>query len=102
MEDLGECVGILEILIGAPAPDATTLAEQADLNAASIAELQRTVRDNQKDMVDQYNDMRKEILALADHVEARLASMEGDVSLLKRVSVGPSSSNEKGGDSKLK
>ncbi|PON59453.1 hypothetical protein PanWU01x14_159630 [Parasponia andersonii] len=102
MEDLGECVGILEMLIGAPAPDATTLAEQVDLHAASIAELQRTVRDNQKDMVDRYNDMLKEILALAGRIEAHMASMEGDVSLLKRVSAGPSSGNEKGGGSKLK
>ncbi|PON64387.1 hypothetical protein PanWU01x14_124560 [Parasponia andersonii] len=79
MEDLGERVGILEMLIGAPAPDATTLAEQANLHAASIAELQHTVRDNQKDMVDRYNDLLKEVLTLADRIEARMASMEGDV-----------------------
>ncbi|PON63734.1 hypothetical protein PanWU01x14_128900, partial [Parasponia andersonii] len=78
MEDLGERVGILEMLIGAPTPDTTTLVEQADLHAASIAELQCTVRDNQKDMVVRYNDMLKEILALADRVQASLASMEGD------------------------
>ncbi|PON72985.1 hypothetical protein PanWU01x14_061350, partial [Parasponia andersonii] len=95
-------VGILEMLIGAPAPDATTLAEQADLHAASIAELQRTVRDNQKDMVDRYNDLLKEVLTLADRIEARMASMEEDVGLLKRVSARPSSSSENGGGSKLK
>lgn len=92
MNDLGERVGILEMLIGAPTPDATTLAEQAELHTASIAELQRTVHDNQKDMVDRYNDMLKEVLALADRIEARVASIEGDVGLLKRVSAGPSSS----------
>ncbi|PON32651.1 hypothetical protein PanWU01x14_359440 [Parasponia andersonii] len=46
MKDLGERVGILEMQIGAPAPNAITLSEQAELHAASIAELQHTIRDN--------------------------------------------------------
>ncbi|PON92583.1 hypothetical protein TorRG33x02_116770 [Trema orientale] len=62
----------------------------------------RIVRDNQKDVVDRYNDMLKEVLVLADRIKAQVASIEGDVSLLERVSVGPSSSGEKSVGSKLK
>ncbi|PON73349.1 hypothetical protein PanWU01x14_058530, partial [Parasponia andersonii] len=93
IEDLSERVAILKMLIGAPAPNTMTLAEQAELHVTSIAELQHTVCDHQEDMVDQYNDMLKEILA--DRIETHMASMEGDVGLLKKVLARPSISSEK-------
>ena len=50
--DLGKRVDILEDLIGAPAHEAGTLAEQAELHSARIVEIHKLISDNQKDMVD--------------------------------------------------
>ncbi|GMN26018.1 hypothetical protein TIFTF001_051483, partial [Ficus carica] len=50
--DLGERVGILEDLIGAPAHEAETLAEQVELHSARIVKIHKLISDNQKDMVD--------------------------------------------------
>ncbi|GMN18802.1 hypothetical protein TIFTF001_045067 [Ficus carica] len=67
--DLGEHVGILEDLIGAPAHEAGTLAEQAELHSARIVEIHKLISDNQKDMVDRYHDCLQQLLAIAERVE---------------------------------
>ena len=64
--DLGERVGILEDLIGAPAHEAGTLAEQAELHSARIVELHKLVSDNQKDMVDRYHDCLHQLLVFTE------------------------------------
>ena len=55
-DDLGERVGILEDLISAPAHEARTLAEQAELHSARTVEIHKLISDNQKDTVDRYHD----------------------------------------------
>ncbi|GMN72098.1 hypothetical protein TIFTF001_052785, partial [Ficus carica] len=67
--DLGEHVGILEELIGAPAYEAGALAEQAELHSARIVEINKLISDNQKDMVDRYHDCLQQLLAIPEQVE---------------------------------
>ncbi|GMN62165.1 hypothetical protein TIFTF001_031245 [Ficus carica] len=100
--DLGECVGILEDLIGAPAHKAGTLAEQAELHSARIMEIHKLISDNQKDMVDRYHDCLQQLLAIAERVEVRFLAIENDIALLKATAVGASSSARGGEGSKLK
>ena len=100
--DLGERVGVLEDLIGAPAHDAGTLAEQAELHSARILEIQRLISDNQKDMVDRYHDCLQQLLAIAERVEVRFSAIENDIALLKATAVGAGSSVRGGEGSKLK
>ena len=103
MEDLGERVGILESLVGAPAPDATSLSEQVAIQSAELADLKRLVRDNQRDVMSRSNQTLGEMVALADRMNARLTSIEEDVGLLKRATAGPSSSGDRvSSSSKLK
>lgn len=100
--DLGERVGILEDLIGAPAHEAGTLSEQAELHSARIVEIHKLISDNQKDMVDRYHDCLQQLLAIAERVEVRFSAIENDIALLKATAVGASSSARGGEGSKLK
>ena len=100
--DLGERVGVLEDLIGAPAHEAGTLAEQAELHSARIVEIEKLISDNQKDMVDRYHDCLQQLLAIAERVEVRFSAIESDVALLKAAAVGTSGSARGGEGSKLK
>ena len=99
--DLGERIGVLEDLIGAPAQEAGSLAEQAELHSARIQEIEKLISDNQKDMVDRYHDCLQQLLAMVEHFEVRFSAVENNVALLKATAVGASGSARGGEGSKL-
>ncbi|XP_044481390.1 uncharacterized protein LOC123207965 [Mangifera indica] len=103
MSTLSERVGVLEALVGEPAREGESLAEQGALHAEAIAELKQITRNLQKECAERYNEILSQILSLTDRMEERVATLEEDLKIAKKAIAGAPSGGEMGaGQSKLK
>lgn len=82
--DLMERVGVLEDVVGAPAPNASSLAEQANQHETLLREMQVEIGRNLEGMTKRHDDMLRQMMELANRIEERFVSLEDDVKLLKR------------------
>ncbi|XP_044510183.1 uncharacterized protein LOC123228802 [Mangifera indica] len=103
MSTLSERVGVLEALVGEPAREGESLAEQGALHSEAIAELKQITRNLQKECAERYNEILSQILSLTDRMEERVATLEEDLKIAKKaIALAPSGGEMVAGQSKLK
>ena len=73
MDRIEERIAVLEDLVGAPPPSASSLGEQAHIFEEKIAEYTRVLTNTKKELFDQCQEMMANMVKMADKTEERLS-----------------------------